>query len=516
MTMIQNKRQFMLYLGLILAIIVVFNFVSRKLFVRLDLTQNKMYSLSESSKTVIGKLDDRMMAKIYFSEDIPGQLANSRRYLQDILEEYEAYSKGRFHFEFVNPDNNEDAQNAARGDGIPPVQMQVVENDKLEIKNVYMGMVLLYNDKKETIPMLKTTEGLEYDLTSKIKKLSAADLKSLGIVKSNVEGIATDKLQQQLGETYRTRSITLDQEISMDIKLVLMNGVIDSMSNDELYHLDQYLQRGGKLFIGQNRFTADLQQGSAAPVESNIFDFLSHYGLILSNGLVTDKSCGQIQVQQNQGFFRMVNAIEYPVFPIIHNFNKDQLITANLEGMQLFFVNEVTPRDSQMTFTSLMKTSDKSGVISAPYLNIYPMNNPLMKAFPDKRKTLAAIVTGSRDSYFAGHPEYTSKANFMTGYPIEILLISDGQFFNDNRAAGVPENLEFIMNSADYLAGDKELVSIRSRGVTSRPLDELSDGNRRFWKWLNVILPALLVILFGLMRWRRNREQRKFLEELYG
>jgi len=84
MTIIANKKQFTLYIIMLAVIIVIFNFVSRALFVRFDLTENNMYSLSNSSKKVIEKLDDRMVAKVFFSKDIPGQLANSRRYLQDL------------------------------------------------------------------------------------------------------------------------------------------------------------------------------------------------------------------------------------------------------------------------------------------------------------------------------------------------------------------------------------------------------------------------------------------------
>ncbi|RKY52296.1 MAG: hypothetical protein DRP89_07910, partial [Candidatus Neomarinimicrobiota bacterium] len=75
---------------------------------------------------------------------------------------------------------------------------------------------------------------------------------------------------------------------------------------------------------------------------------------------------------------------------------------------------------------------------------------------------------------------------------------------------------DFILNGIDYLSGDRELLEIRSRGVTARPLDQLSDGTRRFWKWLNILLPALLVVFLGLYRWKRNSDKRKILEEVYG
>ena len=95
-----------------------------------------MYSLSSSSQSVISKIDDLMTIKVYFSNDLPGNYANNRRYLQDILEEYIAYSKGNLRFEFIDPSSDEDMQLAAQQAGIQPVQLQVIENDKVEVKRV--------------------------------------------------------------------------------------------------------------------------------------------------------------------------------------------------------------------------------------------------------------------------------------------------------------------------------------------------------------------------------------------
>ena len=101
-----NKKTFIIYLSLISAILIILNIVSRNMFHRWDLTDNKMYSLSKSSKSVVEKIDDRLTMKIYFSDNLPGEYGNNRRYLQDMLEEYAAYSKGKIHFEFYNTDDD--------------------------------------------------------------------------------------------------------------------------------------------------------------------------------------------------------------------------------------------------------------------------------------------------------------------------------------------------------------------------------------------------------------------------
>ena len=104
-----NKRSFIIYLLLAVVIVAALNFVSRELFFRLDLTANGIYSLSGSSKRVVDQVEDLLTMKVYFTDNLPGQYGNNRRYLQDILEEYEAFGGGRVRFEFFRPGRRSDA-----------------------------------------------------------------------------------------------------------------------------------------------------------------------------------------------------------------------------------------------------------------------------------------------------------------------------------------------------------------------------------------------------------------------
>ena len=153
------KRSVFLPGMVLFMILLVLNMISTSRFFRIDLTDNNIFSLSTSSKAVIGEIDDLLTMKVYFSDDLPGEYANNRRYLQDILEEYAAISKGNIKFEFASQDKLEEE---AQKSGIAPLQLQVIENDKVEVKRVLMGMVILFEDKKEVLPVIQTTTGLEY------------------------------------------------------------------------------------------------------------------------------------------------------------------------------------------------------------------------------------------------------------------------------------------------------------------------------------------------------------------
>ena len=129
--------------------LVVLNIVSRDKFSRLDLTDNDQFTLSISSRNVLDSIDDLLIMKVYFSDDLPGELGNTRRYLQDILEEYEAYGNNNVRFEFYAPESDEALEEDAQKSGIIPVQIQVVENDKIEVKKVFMGLSILYEDRRD-------------------------------------------------------------------------------------------------------------------------------------------------------------------------------------------------------------------------------------------------------------------------------------------------------------------------------------------------------------------------------
>ena len=133
MPVIDSQKSFVIFIVVAIALVALGNLVSRNFFFRLDLTENQIYSLSPSSKVILEKIDDFLTAKVYFSENLPGQYGNTRRYLQDILEEYAAYSDGNFRFEFYRPDDDEKLALDAQKSGIQPVQLQVLENDKNDL-----------------------------------------------------------------------------------------------------------------------------------------------------------------------------------------------------------------------------------------------------------------------------------------------------------------------------------------------------------------------------------------------
>jgi len=145
----------------VFVIVVLINLISLYLFTRLDLTADRRFSISSYSKELVRDLDDKFTIKCYFSNDIPYPYNTLRRDVKDKLEEYKAYASKYFQFEFVKAEDKEKLALDARRFGIPEIQLNTVENDQIQIKKVVMGMVFMYEDRTEVLPIVQDVKNLE-------------------------------------------------------------------------------------------------------------------------------------------------------------------------------------------------------------------------------------------------------------------------------------------------------------------------------------------------------------------
>ncbi|MEN8264485.1 MAG: Gldg family protein [Nitrospirota bacterium] len=165
--------KFLIYL----VVIVLLNVAGITLFFRLDLTSQKIYSLSEASKKVVSTLSEPLTVKVFFNSNLPAPYNNVERYLHDLLEEYAVAGGRHFNYQFYNvsgEENDESGKNQdiAKSYGVYPVQIQNIEQDEVKFQKAYMGMALIHGDIIEPIPTITSTDGLEYKITSSIRKMN--------------------------------------------------------------------------------------------------------------------------------------------------------------------------------------------------------------------------------------------------------------------------------------------------------------------------------------------------------
>jgi gliding-associated putative ABC transporter substrate-binding component GldG len=532
----ESKKALTINVLLVIGILIVVNLISINFFTRLDFSKGKIYSLTKSSRETVGQLPDRLIVKAYVTRNLPAQFADVNRYTRDILAEYQAYSRGKIRFEFIDPSDDEQLRQEAQRHQVTPVTMRVVEQDKLEIREVFMGLVFMYRGKTETIPFIQNTGGLEYDITSTIKKITDIGRRKVGIYVSEdplpppIPGAqqprgAFDSVKEMLSEHYVLESIDLREPVADDVNTLIAAGINDSLHIEQLYNLDQFMMRDGNLLLFQNRVNADLQTMQANLIRSNVFDLLEHYGIRIKRNLVTDANAGQIQVQRQQGFFSFATPVNYPPFPVINNINRDNIIVKNLENLQMIFVSELEqlPPQAKLSLTPLLMTSDNSGEIREPNFDIsfekYMQQRDLRRVLTSPSKTVAALYQGEIESYyqemFPDEDDPLAGDFYYRNPHSRIVLVADADFIKDGAGAGSPSNLDFVLNSVDYLMDETVLIDIRARETVFKPLREISPGARKIVRWLNILLPSFFLIIFGFVKYHRQLEKRKVLRSIY-
>ena len=243
------------FILVVFGIVALINFLSSRRFIRADLTAEKRYTISQSTKKVLKRLDDIVTIDAYFSRQ-PARVAQIRQSVRDMLEEYRAFSKN-LQINFIDPAAEDEAEKQKlRFMGIPEVQVNVIEKDKAEVANVYMGIAILYADKKEVLPVVQTTANLEYDLTSAILKVTSKEVKTIGFLTGHDEIDVFDQafgpLRQELSKQYDVRKVPIDagKAIDPDVATLVIAGPKKELTEREKYEIDQFIMRGGRaLFL---------------------------------------------------------------------------------------------------------------------------------------------------------------------------------------------------------------------------------------------------------------------------
>jgi ABC-type uncharacterized transport system involved in gliding motility auxiliary subunit len=194
----------------------------------------------------------------------------------------------------------------------------------------------------------------------------------------------------------------------------------------------------------------------------------------------------------------------------------------DLQGIVFFFVSSVdtvSPSSRGLMGEILVRSSKQSGRLTGAF--IYdPLQRYMTEDFPESGIPLAALVQGKFRSAYAGRPVPADTAAgaapppatpLTEGAESRVLLVGDGDFARD-QYLGNRDNLTLFANMVDYLVDDAGLITIRSKEVSQPPLDQVSDGTKKVVKYANMILPPLLVVAYGLFRWRMRAARRKALE----
>ena len=520
-------------------ILVIINGLSKKAFKRLDLTESKRYTISKSTKKLLGQLDDIVRVEAYFSE-APDQVKLIKDEVKDMLDEYDAFASGNLQIEFINPTEDDDLKQKLRMKGIPEIQVQVREKDKIEVRNAYMGLAIVYGDKQEVIPVIQKTTTLEYDLTSAILKTTRKEAKTVGFLEGHDEvdiyGQGFENLRRELGKQYTLRKIDVSQGSSIegDVSTLIVAGPQSPLQANEKYEIDQFLMNGGKIVFLVDAVKMAPGSIQASPLSTGLTDLLSHYGIQLGNNLVQDISHDNLTYSQGgfmtitrpyPFFIKVLKSYQYSTGSTSEGFPADSVATSGLDSLVLPWSTSLSVVAKEGISTTIMaKTSNQAWTAQAPY-NLDPTRMFTPPSSVKNSYPVAVLLAGEFTSFYAGK-EIPSASNgdgdtenknkdrktVEKSPPTQIVVVGTSQFLRQPRVDG----LTFFQNSIDYITLGSSLIGIRSKQISDRSFKtDPSTFARLTIKVLCIGAIPLLVALFGLFRFF-SRMRAKRMVETYG
>lgn len=537
------KLQHGVFLAALVGSLVLANLIGLRVFGRVDVTRDGAYTLAKATRETMAALDEPVTITAYFTEELPAPYASNARLVRDLLEEFRSASKGRVAFEFLDPaaqetDADKETKREVKQDifgrrfreptsvekeltaaGVQPVEIRVIEDDQQQTKRAYMGLVIKHREKKEVIPVVRGLEGLEYDLTSLIRKMARAKQPVLGVLQGH-EGPALHEklqfLQAALSQTYEVRPVQLGAQDRFDASLdaLLVIGPKTALSPAEVKALDQFLMEGESVALFLDSLQVDLKQFNPAAATHGLGELLSTWGIGVGDQLVADVNAANLNVSERRGYMVVQMPVPYPFLPVVRRLEGDSAISQGLGEVLFPFANAltVTPKEG-VAAVVLARSSDKSWLEPTPP-NVDPRRDWRSEAptFSGPH-ALMVQVSGKLKSHFAAEASQSSAG----GTPVlaeskgeaRLIVVGTSALIQDDFVSQNRGNQALLMNVADWLVLDPALLAMRTRGLSVATLKpELSDGVRNGVKLGNALGLPLGLALFGLVRWRVREARR--------
>ncbi len=547
---------------IILALIVV-NVLSAFVFFRLDLTQEKRYTLSDATRTLLETLPGDVHVDVYLTGDLPPAFKRLENAVRETLDEFQvrrgfARANTTVTFRFIDPIAVTDT--AARNKlidrlqqlGLPPTNLVANEGGKRTEKLVFPGAVVAYAGKEIPVLLLKgnkgatkeeqlnqSYEGVEFELASAIRTLTQAkeNRKRVGLLygHTQVPPSRFADLLATIQQTYELYFIDMTQPGPIaGLDAILVPKPDRPFLDDELFKLDQYVVNGGRalFFVDGQRIDSVSDEGNyAQPLNLNLDDLFFRWGVRINRDVVKDLSSAAIPLNVgNLGDKPNIQLLPWRFYPILNNFGtSNNPIVRNLDAVLGRFVSSLdTVRSAGIKKTPLLLTSPYTQVLKTPALITYTeaRQQPDPQTYTGGVQLIGCLLEGRFTSLYAnrilpGDPRANGfKAQGEAG---RVLVCSDGDLvINDvdyKRNAPLPlgydrytgatyANKAFALNALDYLVDPNGVIAARSRVVSLRPLDKIRlNANRTGWQLLNLLGPLALVGLVGI-GWQLVRKRR--------
>ncbi len=523
-----------LYSVFVAGAIILANLIGTRVFGRVDLTEKHIYTLSRASKDLVKSLPDYLTVKAYISKDLPPEIKRLSRDVRDKLDDYKSSSNGRFQWEAVDPGTDKKIEDEASRCKVQKVQIQKVSNSKFELGAYYLGLCLQYGDKTEAIPQIVNDAGLEYQLSSLIKKMTVKK-KKIAFTTGHGESDLNQGLQalkQDVEEGYDVTTVNPSTaEIGADVDALVVAGPHQAIDDKGQREIDRFLMTGRGAVLLDPGMAA--QSAGARGMESmkmlqgndtGLDKILASYGFKIDHDIVVDPQGAAPGVMDVGGGRRAL--LTMPAFVAAATDKAPGLSV--LEGVRgLIFpyasaVDLVGPLAGG-NVPAGAKVWRLAASSSASYKHTgFAIVSPDMKFDPGKEfgsYALGYAYLGPLKSAFVSAPAAAVSTDEKqplaeSKKPVRLVVIGDAAFASDEwtqlarylpvYAAGA----QLLYNAIGWTVEDEALIPLRSKTMDSRQIPAVSEAKASAIRWVNILGLPMLFCLYGVGRWRLRKSNR--------
>ncbi|AOW17029.1 gliding motility-associated ABC transporter substrate-binding protein GldG [Polaribacter vadi] len=529
-------------IGLLLIGLFVLNILNQSFYKRFDLTADKRYTLSKTTKSILSTFKKPLFITVYLEGDFPSEFKRLQVETQQYLEELAA-ENGNIKIHFENPDNQREELIKR---GMMPSQLTVEENGKLSEVIIFPWAEIVFEEKSTIVSLLpnaivasqeeqlqKAIENLEYSFSNAINSITQKKQKSVAIITGNgeLQDIYLYSFLSEVAKKHKLAKFTLDsvatnprqtlQDIT-NFDLAIIAKPTEKFTSEEKFTLDQFITNGGKTLWMLDNVQADqdslLNSGKmlAYPRDLNLTDLLFSYGIRINTTLIKDLYAAKIALATgtigNQTQFQNLDWFYHPLV----SGNPNHSITKNVAPVRLQFANQIDTLKNNIKKTPLLISSPLSQKVGTPtIIELQSIaEEPEEKDFVAGNQLFAVLLEGDFNSGFKNRikpfetPIFKENATHN-----KMIVIADGDIGKNQILKGEPTDLasdkwtneqfgnkDFLLNAVDYLLDDTGLMELRNKTLKINILDkQKAFRERTFWQFLNVVFPLILLFAFGFV-----------------
>ena len=539
------KNIVILSIGLILL-----NVINQSFYTRLDLTSDKRYTLSKTTKDIVSKVDKFLFVTVYLEGDFPSEFKRLQRETRQYLEEL-ALENSNIKINFEAPDKQREALIKR---GMMPSQLTVEEDGKLSEAIIFPWAEVSFGKRSKVVSLLpnaivasqdeqleKAIENLEYSFSNAINSITQKQQKRIAVLTGNgeLQDIYQYSFLSEVSKKYRLAKFTLDsvatnpQQTLQDLTsfdLAIIAKPTQKFTSKEKFTIDQYIVNGGKTLWMLDYVQADqdslFANGKmlAYPRDLNLTDLLFSYGIRINTTLIKDLYAAQIPVATGKvGNQTQFKNLEWFYHPLVGG-NPKHTITKNVSPVRLQFANQIDTLKNNIKKTPLLVSSLLSQKIGTPsFIELQSIADEVVENdYKNGNQLFAVLLEGNFISAYKNRVKpYESSLYKEKATNNKMVIISDGDVSKNQILKGEPFDLnrdkwtnqqfgnkDFLINSIDYLLDDSGLIQLRNKTLTIKTLDkQKAFKERTFWQLLNVVLPLLILLSFGFVfnYWRKKK-----------